>query len=192
MEDNLALSYDEENFRREILNGIPVMMAPASTMHTYVSDNILYCFKNHLKGRTCVPFGGSLLVHLTEQNQVVPDVTVVCDRSKIRLDGIYGAPDLVVEVLSPSTAKKDKGYKKNLYESSGVREYWIVDVSHRSVEVYILQSGRFVLDNIYTLYSEEELSNLTEEEQAAVSKQLQCHLYSDLVIPLEDIFTGLF
>lgn len=193
MSDTLAYQTGyEEECHSELLNGIPVMMAPASSTHTYVSDNILHCFKSYLKGRQCVPFGDNLLVHLTENDQFIPDVMVVCDRRKIRLDGIYGAPDLVVEVLSPSTARNDKGYKRNAYESGGVREYWIVDTSHRSIEVYILENGRFVLDNLYTLYSEEALSRMTEDEKAAVSTELKCHLFSDLMIPLEDIFIGLF
>lgn len=193
MADNLAYQNDfEKDPRKELLNGTVVMMAPASSMHTYISDNILHSFKTHLKGRQCVPFGDNLLVHLSEKDQFIPDVTVVCDRSKIKWDGIYGAPDLVVEVLSPSTAKNDKGYKRNAYESSGVREYWIVDVVRRSIEVYVLENSRFMLDNLYTLYSEKELSEMTQEEKASVSTAVQCHLYGDLVIPLEDIFTGLF
>lgn len=193
MADNLAYQNDyADNQRTELLNGIAVMMAPASSMHTYVSDNILHFFKNQLKGRTCVPFGDNLLVHLTDKDQFIPDVMVVCDRSKIRWDGVYGAPDLIVEVLSPSTARNDKGYKRSAYESSGVREYWIVDVSHKSVEVYVLENGRYALDGLYTLYSDEELSKLTDDEKASVSTNLQCHLYKDMVIPLEDIFTGLF
>ncbi len=193
MADNLAYQDDYvEEYRSEMLNGIIVMMAPASSTHTYVSGNIFYCLKRHLEGRQCVPFGDNLLVHLTEQDQFIPDVMVVCDHSKIRQDGIYGAPDLVVEVLSPSTARNDRGYKKSAYESAGVREYWLVDAAHRSIEVYILENGRFAVDNICTLYSPEALSRMTDEEQAAISTELHCHLYDDLVIPLEDIFSSPF
>ena len=76
-----------------------------------------------MKGRACIPFGDGVLVHLTDEDKFVPDVMVVCDRNKIKPDGVYGAPDLVVEVLSPSTVKNDKGYKKSIYESSGIPEY---------------------------------------------------------------------
>ena len=71
----------------------------------------------------------------------VPDFMVVCDREKIKADGVHSAPDLVLEVLSPSTAKNDKGYKKSVYESSGVPEYWIVSPKEKSIEVYLLQDG---------------------------------------------------
>lgn len=178
--------------REELINGEVIAMSPASTGHTYVADGILSIFRHYLKGRNCIPFGDGLLVHLTEKDKFVPDVMVVCDRDKIKKNGIYGAPDLVVEVLSPSTAKYDKGYKKNVYEASGVPEYWIVDPSQKSIEVYLLQSGRYDLDNIYTLYPADELEEMTDEEKAIVATEFKCHLYDDLTIRLDDIFTDLF
>lgn len=111
---------------------------------------------------------------------------------RIKRNGLYGAPDLVVEVLSPSTAKNDKGYKKGVYETSGVPEYWIVDPSQKSIEANLLQGGRYVLDNIYTLYPAEELEEMTDEEKAIVVTEFKCHLYDDLTIRLDDIFTDLF
>ena len=188
---NSNLAYQDE-FREELINGKVVAMAPASAGHTYVADNILFILKQYLKGKKCIPFGDGLLVHLTDKDQFVPDVMVVCDRSKIRRNGIYGAPDLVVEVLSPGTAKNDKGYKKSVYESSGVPEYWIVDVPHKSIEAYLLQDGRYVLDNIYTLYSAAELEEMTDEEKASVVTEFKCHLYDDLIIHLDDIFNDFF
>ena len=189
MSNNLA--YQEE-FREELINGRIMAMAPASASHTYIAGNIFYLFKNYLRGKTCVPFGDGLLVHLTEKDQFVPDMMVVCDRSKIKRNGICGAPDLVVEILSPVTSKNDKGYKKDVYESSGVPEYWIVDPAGKSIEVYLLQDGRYVLDGLYTLYPPEELEELTEAEKAAVKTEFKCHLYDDLIIRLEDIFSDLF
>ena len=110
MDTNLA--YQEER-REELINGQVVMMAPASSSHTYVADGILSIFRHYLRGKPCIPFGDGLLVRLTDDEKFVPDVMVVCDRSKIKRTYIDGAPDLVVEVLSPGTAKNDKGYKKD-------------------------------------------------------------------------------
>ena len=188
MSDNLAY---QDGLREELIDGELVMMAPASSGHTYVDDNILSIFKNYLKGKICIPFGDGLLVHLTEKDAFVPDVMVVCDRSKIRRNGVYGAPDLVAEVLSPSTAKRDRGYKKTVYERSGVTEYWIVDPSGKSIEVYLLRDGRYELDGLYTLYPAGELAEMTDEEKAVVATQFKCHLYDDLVIRLEDIFSDI-
>ena len=189
MDTNLA--YQEE-FREELIDGAMKMMAPASAGHTNVSGNIFYLFKKHLNGKKCVPISGGLLVHLTDKDRFVPDMMVVCDRDKIRRNGVYGAPDLVVEVLSPSTAKNDKGYKKTVYESSGVPEYWIVGPVGRSIEVYLLQDSRYVLDNIYTLYPAEELEEMMDDEKAVVMTEFKCHLCDDLVIRLEDIFNDWF
>lgn len=123
MNDNLAY----QDWRRdELIGGKVVAMALASAGHTYVADNILMVFKQYLKGKKSIPFGDGLLVHLTDEDKFVPDVMVVCDRDKIRPDGVHGAPDLVVEVLSPSTARNDRTHKKDVYERCGVPEYWIV------------------------------------------------------------------
>ncbi len=189
---NTNLAYQYEEFREELVNGEVVAMSPASAGHTYIADNILFIFKQYLKGKKCIPFGDGLLVHLTDKDQFVPDVMIICDRSKIKRNGIYGTPDLVVEVLSPDTAKNDKGYKKTVYESSGVAEYWIVDPPRKSIEVYLLQNRRYVLDNIYTLYSAAELEEMTSEEKASAVTEFKCHLYDDLIIQLDDIFSDFF
>jgi len=189
MDGNLA--YQEER-REELIGGKIVMMAPASAGHTYASDGILSIFRHYLKGKKCVPFGDGFRVYLTENDRFVPDMMVVCDRSKIKWKGVYGAPDLVVEVLSPSTAKDDRGYKKDAYERSGVPEYWIVDPVRKSIEVYLLRDERYFLDNLYVLYSAEELKDMTEAEKSTVAMEFKCHLYDDLTIRLDEIFEDLF
>jgi Uma2 family endonuclease len=72
-------------------------------------------------------------------NVVQPDICVICDRSKLDKDGCIGAPDLIVEVISPSTGKRDLNQKFNLYEKAGVKEYWVVYPKIKAVCVYILQ-----------------------------------------------------
>ena len=189
MSDNLA--YQEER-REELIGGNVVMMAPASAGHVFIAGSIYNIFKNYLKGKNCIQFNDGLLVRLTDQDKFVPDFMVVCDRSKIKRTYIDGAPDLVVEVLSPSTAKNDRGYKRDLYERSGIPEYWIVDPSNKSIEVYLLREGRYSLDNIYTLYPAEELEEMTDEEKDAIVTEFKCHLYDDLIICLDDIFGDFF
>ena len=173
MSDNLA--YQEER-REELIGGKVVMMSPASAGHTYVADNILMIFKQYLKGKKCIPFGDGLLVRLTEKDKFVPDVMVVCDRDKIKPDGVHGAPDLVVEV----------------YEACGVPEYWLVGPTDKSIEVYLLESGKYILHDVYTVRPDWVLAQMTDEERAAVVTEFKCHLYDDLVIRLDDIFGDLF
>ncbi len=181
-----------EERREELIGGKRVAMSPASAGHAYVSDNILRIFKNYLKGKTCIPFGHSLLVHLSEEDKFVPDVMVVCEREKIKPNGVHGAPDLVVEVLSPSTAKNDRTYKKEVYERYGVPEYWLVSPSDKFIEVYRQVDGAYVLHDMYTFYPDWMLEDMSEAEQKARVTEFKCHLYDDLIIRLDDIFGDLF
>ena len=190
MQDNLAY---RDPVREELIDGKVVAMSPRpSVNHNWISDNITYIFKNHLRGKNCVPFSDGVDLHLSKKDIFVPDMMVVCDRNKIKRRGVYGTPDLVVEVLSPSTAGRDRGYKKDLYEASGVPEYWIVDPAARSIEVYLLSDGRYFLSGVYYFHTAEELEDLTEEEKDELAAEFKCHLYDDLVIRLEDIFGDLF
>ena len=189
MNSNLAY---QENFREELIGGKVVMMAPASAEHVYTAGSIYNIFKNYLKGKNCIPFSDGLLVHLTDENKFVPDMMVVCDRSKIKSDGVHGAPDLVVEVLSPSTAKDDRTRKKEVYEACGVPEYWLVSPTDKSIEIYLLESGKYILHDVYTVRPDWVLKQMTDEERAAIVTEFKCHLYDDLIIRLDDIFGDLF
>lgn len=189
MTGNLAY---ETPWREELIGGKLVAMSPASTKHNQVMLNIAYIFKHYLKGKNCVPFADGEKVFLSPTEHYVPDFMVVCDRDKIKPRGVYGAPDLVVEILSPSTAVNDRAKKKRGYEASGVTEYWVVDPPGKAVEVYLLKEGQYALDKIYYLYTEAELAEMPEEDRAAVVSEFTCHLYDDLTISLADIFDDLF
>ena len=125
---------------------------------------------------------------LDENNNFVPDVLIVCDKDKIKPDGIYGAPDLVVEVLSPSTMTRDRGIKKDTYAKAGVREYWIVDPVSQSIEVYHLHEGRFELDHAYVVFPEWEWERMTEEERSAARLSVKVSLYDDLFVDVREVF----
>jgi len=73
-----------------------------------------------------------------------PDLVIICDRTKIDDKGCNGAPDMVIEILSPSTAMRDKLLKFNEYQRAGVREYWIVDPDTKTVQVFILENGQYL------------------------------------------------
>ena len=113
---------------------------------------------------------------------------IVCDPDKIKKDGVHGAPDLVVEVLSPSTARNDRIRKKDTYEKYGVREYWIVNPTECSIEQYILTDGKFVLRDVYTRIPPDEWESMKPKEKAEIKREFQCSLYDDLVIRVEDVF----
>lgn len=178
--------------RDELIGGKMVAMAPRPSFnHTYVTENISFLFRGYLKGKSCVPLGDGYDLYLTVTDRFVPDFMVVCDRSKIKHDGVHGAPDLVVEVLSPTTARNDKTVKKAAYAKSGVREYWIVDPEGKSIEIYLNQDGDLVLHDVHALIPDWMLAKMTVEELAEVVTQFRCSLYEDLEISIADVFNGL-
>lgn len=189
MSENVAY---QDFQREELINGKIVSMSPAATNHNFISGNIYYMFRNYLKGKKCVPFGDGEKVFLTNTDHYVPDFMIVCDRDKIKPDGVHGTPDLVVEILSPGTGAYDRGRKKSIYEKSGVPEYWIVSPKEKSIEIYLLHEDSYSLDNAYYYHSAEDIQYLTAEEKAALVTEFKCHLYDDLLIHLDDIFYDLF
>ena len=121
MESNLAYKLEP---LEEVIGGKVVMMASPTVNHNRVSGNIHTIFDIYLKGGQCEPFqDGTALFLKEDREEYKPDMMVVCDPDKVKPDGVHGAPDLVVEVLSPSTGKNDRGYKKDIYEKYGVRNY---------------------------------------------------------------------
>jgi len=131
--------------RWEIINGIAYDMSPAPNWdHQMISVKLTAFFVNALEGKTCIPMAAPCDVILSEENIVQHDLFVVCDRSKIHKEGLRGAPDLVIEILSPSTSPKDQSIKKNLYEEFGVKEYIIVHPIWRCMYRYSLgENGRY-------------------------------------------------
>ena len=111
---------------------------------------------------------------------------IVCNSDIIKDNAIYGAPDLIVEVLSPGTEKRDRGYKKNLYERCGVREYWIVDPVSLSVEVYLLENGKYELDEVYRIFP--DYTEFYPNEKERYKSEVPVSLYDDFSIPLTKIF----
>ena len=140
-------SWDTEE-RYELIDGVPYMMAAPSITHQRISGNLHGELWNFLRGKPCKVFSAPLDVRLNaaadnDVDVVQPDLMVVCDRSKIDEKGCNGAPDLVIEILSPSSISHDKLRKFNKYLQTGVREYWIVDPYNKMVTVNILDNGKY-------------------------------------------------
>ena len=171
----------KDDVRYEILDGNIVYMAPSPTPnHNSVVGNMYRIFANYLKGKKCSVFGENVDVYFDENNrELKPDLKIVCDPEKINIKGINGAPDLIVEVLSPSTAKYDRGYKRKLYAKYGVKEYWIVSSQERTIEVYILTDGELELDNLYQIYPDYELERMTDEEKEGIITEFKTSIFDD-------------
>ena len=187
METNLAYKFEEER-PEEIINGRVMMMASPSLNHNIISGNLYRIFGNYLDGKPCMPFHDNTKVFLEKDELYIPDIMIVCDRDKMRADGVHGAPDLVVEVLSPSTGRNDKRHKKDVYEKHGVREYWIVSPGEQSIEQYVLENGRFVLRDVYSRYPEFMLRDMSDAEKAALVTEFHPALFEDLTVSLDRVF----
>lgn len=147
-----ALLWDESE-RIELIYGDPVMMAPPTRKHQKVSMALTTQLSNYLMGKKCEVYAAPFAVRPFEQDgdypedvdtMVEPDISVICDPDKLDDIGCKGAPDLVIEILFPSTQRHDKFTKFNLYQRAGVREYWIVDPASQSVQVFVLEEGHYM------------------------------------------------
>lgn len=168
LEEFFAMAGEE---RVELFEGCPVWMSRASFQHEGVVANLIGEITSTLKGGPCMVFGSNLQVVFPFQNEktgdknisCLPDISVVCERNKLRNKRCYGAPDLVVEVLSPSTARVDRLLKRRYYEKFGVKEYWIVDVHNQYLEKYTLQNGSLIQEDVYDQENESFSSTLFPE-----------------------------
>lgn len=144
--------------RAELIDGEPVMMAPPTTAHQLISGEIFRQLGNYLEGKKCRAIPAPFAVRLFEKDgdnpedvdtMVEPDISIVCNASKLDKHGCKGAPDMVVEILSPSTQRHDRLVKLGLYQRAGVREYWIVDPDSSTVQVFLQQDGSLQLHEVY-------------------------------------------
>jgi Uma2 family endonuclease len=169
----------------ELIKGKIFKMSPApSAKHQVVSSEFLRYFLAYFKKNSpckvlAAPFDVRLLdkKKSSKANQEVytvvqPDICVICDKAKLDEKGCIGAPDLIIEILSPGNSKKEMKIKYALYEESGIQEYWIVFPSEHVLQQYILnEQGKYVLNNSFT---EDEVFN--------------AYIFPDLQIDLAEIF----
>jgi Uma2 family endonuclease len=131
------------------------MMAAPSRLHQTISRKLLLQLGNFLRGKTCEVFNAPFEVYLnfdkTDEYPIMyqPDIFVICDESKHDGNKINGAPDFIIEILSPFNKRHDKNTKFRHYQRFGVKEYWIVDPVEKSVIVYILKDGKYGGGTIY-------------------------------------------
>ncbi|MDR2166295.1 MAG: Uma2 family endonuclease [Clostridiales bacterium] len=172
---------------KEIIGGKVVMMAPARVAHQDAEVNLVEIFRRYLRGKRCKILTNAYL-HLTDEDKFVPDIMIVCNRKIIKPNGVFGAPDLVVEILSRSSMSSDRNDKKAVYEKCGVKEYWIVTAEARTIEVYLLTDGKYRLDNTYAAIDEIDKEFMTEEEIENIVHEFKTSIFDDLIIKIEEVF----
>jgi Uma2 family endonuclease len=169
------LTWDDDQ-RWEIINGYVYSMSPAPNVrHQRISRNMSTVLDLKLSNTKCESFSAPIDVVLSKQDVVQPDIVIVCEPDIITEKNIQGVPTVVIEILSPSTAKKDRIDKRNLYERSGVREYLLVDPDGRYIECYRLSKDKQYKKSEY--YTEND--------------ELVLQSVKDLKIDVSDIFADI-
>ena len=176
----------------EIIEGEKIMSAMAFLNHSGIIMRLSSRIFNYVDLNQCgYVFTDNVDVYLPDGNLFRPDLTVVKKENAGILNwkgAIRGVPDMVVEVLSRSTRKNDLTVKKDAYESNGVKEYWIIDPLTKTVDVYILRDGKFILDESYFKCSPDELELMSDEEKTALKSEIKLSIFDDLYIKVDDIF----
>jgi Uma2 family endonuclease len=143
----------DDDIRYELIDGVAYAMAAPAQFHQEISGELFRQLANFLIVMPCkafhAPFDARLNAHSFDDTVVQPDILVVCDHSKLNGKGVKGAPDFVIEILSPYTARRDAVIKFRQYQRAGVKEYWIVDPNNRTVQVYVLKGGKYGLGVVY-------------------------------------------
>ena len=136
--------------RVEIIRGKIMAMSPApARIHQKISMKLTAKFIPIFHGHRCELYAAPFDVRFTDENGniknvVQPDLCVICDKSKLDERGCLGAPDLVVEILSPGNSKREMKDKFELYQEQGVREYWLVDPANQTIFIYVLENGKYI------------------------------------------------
>lgn len=137
IDDIYALSNGQ---RAELINGQMYMMAPPNFRHQKLvmelSAVIHQYIKNHGGNCEVLPAPFAVFLNADDKTYVEPDISVICDRNKLNDQGCNGAPDLIIEVVSPGSRRMDYVRKPGLYADAGVREYWIVDPEKQRTTIY--------------------------------------------------------
>lgn len=164
-----------EDVRAELIDGQIFYFAAPKVVHQELAGELYFALKSwvNTKKGDCKVLFAPVAVRLNCDNKtsVEPDVIVVCDKEKLHEDGCYGAPDLIIEVASKSTRKRDYGIKMLKYRTAGVREYWIVEPERQTVTVY---------------WFEDERQNC----QYSFEDEIPFHLFPELSIRLIDWTAG--
>lgn len=165
-----------EGTRAELIDGQLYMMAPPSTIHQKLSGEIFTDIKNYIRlnNGPCQVFAAPFAVFLNDDNDkyVEPDISIICDKNKIDDKGCHGAPDWIIEIVSPSSKRMDYYIKLASYRLAGVQEYWIIDPIKETIIVYDMAN-----DSGPTIYS--------------FNDKVKVNIYEDLSIDFKDVMLAI-
>ena len=167
------LTWDDD-IRYELIDGIPYAMASPLRDHQIILGELHTQFNNLLRNKKCKPIAAPSDVRLNitglDDNVFQPDLFVICDKSKFKKRSYIGAPELVIEIISPSTGDRDRVDKYKKYLAAKVPEYWIVDPFSRSICVFVLDKDEYK----FSIYG--------------TNDQITVSVIDDLVIDMKQVF----
>ena len=163
-----------EGQRAELIDGVIYDMTPPSRIHQKLIGELHFTIRNYIKSNNgdcdIYPAPFAVFVNANDETYVEPDISVICDKNKLDDRGCNGAPDFIIEIVSPSSRKMDYRTKMTLYADAGVREYWIVDPAKERTTIY-----RFNEDAAPTIIP--------------FTQPIQVGIYNDLNITISDLLT---
>ena len=182
----------------EIIEGVKIMAPSPGWGHVNATANLVTIINGYTRiNKLGMAFADNFDVHFPDGNLFKPDfIFVSAENAKLFFQSknttLHGVPDMVAEIFSRSTMKRDLGIKKDVYERNGVREYWIIDPWSENIQVYLLRDGKYVLDNVYQNYSDDELSELTEDERSEVKMEVPVAVLDGFKVKIRNIFGWYF
>ena len=182
----------------EIIEGVKIMAPSPGWGHVNVTANLIATIGVHARiNKLGVAVADNFDVHFPDGNLFQPDfIFVSAENAKLLFQSkettIHGVPDMVAEIFSRSTMKRDITIKKDIYERNGVKEYWLINPWSESIEVYLLREGKYFLDDVYQNYSDDELSKLTDEERAEVKMEVPVAVLDGFKVKIRNIFGWYF
>jgi Uma2 family endonuclease len=167
----------------ELIKGHITPMAAPSRRHQGISWQLTLTVGNAFLNKKCNAYAAPFDVRLFDKSKskkankdvysvIQPDICIICDEEKLDDSGCQGAPDLVIEILSPGNSKKEMRTKKQLYEENGIREYWVIDPERETVHQFVLGDSDTYAPPI--IYVSEEI--------------VYCSIFEELIVPLDKIF----
>lgn len=182
----------------EIIEEEKIMAPSPNWGHVNVTANLITLIGGYARiNKLGVVTGDNFDVHLPDGSLLKPDFMFVsAANEKLFVDQkqntLHGVPDMVAEIFSRSTMKRDVGIKKDIYERNGVKEYWMIDPWRESVSVYLLRDGKFFLDEIYFNYTDDELNELPDDERAEVKMEVPVAVLGGFKIKIRNVFGWYF
>ena len=182
----------------ELIEGEKIMAPSPGWGHVNITANLIATIGAYARiNKLGMAFADNFDVHFPDGSLFRPDFIFVSAENAKKLFSnknatLNGVPDMVAEIFSRSTMKRDVGIKKDVYERNGVREYWIIDPWRENIDVYLLRNGKYELGGQYENWSDDELLQISEDERAKIEMEIPVDVLDGFKVKIRNIFGWYF